>query len=78
MKDRRIAKLGECTKGQFYVCSSEIYRLKQELFEERHKTSQLESDLVSLKKKFSDFEQKYMLNPKLQINTAIFICRSVR
>ena len=31
--------------------SSEVHRLKQELFEERHKTSQLESDLASLKKK---------------------------
>ena len=53
-------------------CSSEIIRLSQELFEERHKTSQLESDLASLKKKFSDFEQKYMPNLKPQIKKSKF------
>ena len=56
-------------------CSSEINRLRQELFEERHKTSQLESDLASLKKKFSDFEQKYMPNLKPQINKANFMAK---
>ena len=36
----------------------EISRLNQELHAERNKTSQLESDLASLNKRFSDFEQK--------------------
>ena len=56
-------------------CSSEINRLRQELFEETHKTSQLESDLASLKKKFFLFEQKYMPNLKPQIKKANFMAK---
>ena len=56
-------------------CSSEINRLRQELFEERHKASQLQSDLASLKRKFSHFEQKYMSNLKPQIKKANFMAK---
>ena len=48
---------------------NEIDRLNQELLEERRKTSQLESDLTSLKKKFVDFEQKYCQMPKPNLQT---------
>ena len=42
----------------------------QELLEERCKTSQLELDLISLKKKFSDFEQKHSCQlPKTKVQT---------
>ena len=56
-------------------CSSEISRLRQQLFEERHRTSQLESDLASLKKKFFHFEQKYRPNLKPQIKKANFMAK---
>ena len=50
--------------------SNEINRLNQELLEERYKTSQLESDLISLKKTFSDFEQKHSCQlPKTEVQT---------
>ena len=42
--------------------SSEVRRLKQELFEERHKTSQLESDLAFLKKKTLPHKQSSLMH----------------
>ncbi len=53
----------------------EISRLNQELHAERNKiTSQLESDLASLNKRFSGFEQKQSCNlPQIDEPSAILI-----